>query len=105
MTGDSSINDDSPANRDKSIAKVDVATEEPVVVNGSDDEEFRKWKAGRHEWLIIIDLVAVVLIVVCRVRHLEREFHSDHLLGARCYHSSSSTLSKIYTPRSKNIKS
>jgi hypothetical protein len=32
--------------------------------NGSDDEEFLAWKAGRREWLIIIDLVAVALVVV-----------------------------------------
>ena len=35
------------------------------LANGSNYEEFLSWKAGRREWLIVIDLVAVALVVVC----------------------------------------
>ena len=43
-----------------------VAIDGPIddLTNGSDDEEFLSWKAGRREWMIIIDLVAVALVVV-----------------------------------------
>jgi hypothetical protein len=34
------------------------------LVNGLENEEFLSWKAGRREWLIVLDLVAVALVVV-----------------------------------------
>lgn len=46
------------------------------LTNGSDDEEFLSWKAGRREWLIIIDLVSVALVVVRSSRVLIIRFSS-----------------------------
>ena len=34
------------------------------LFNGLKNEEFLSWKAGRREWLIVLDLVAVALVVV-----------------------------------------
>ena len=47
--------------------ELEVTINRPVEesVDRSDDDEFLSWKAGRREWLIIIDLVAVALVVVC----------------------------------------
>ena len=59
--------DDTPPN-DVSGGKELEATINGLVKESADtldDNEFLLWKAGRREWLIIIDLVAVALVVVC----------------------------------------
>ncbi len=41
---------------------IDGAVED--LFNRLKNEEFLSWKAGRQEWLIVLDLVAVALVVV-----------------------------------------
>ena len=78
--------------------KLKVTIDGPVddLVNGSGDEEFLSWKAGRREWLIIIDLVAVALVVV-RGSDTRIARFANPQPGPRCNHSRSGASSKLYT--------
>jgi hypothetical protein len=68
ITGDRGTHDSLPVNDLNASKELEVTSDGLVVdlVNGLNDEEFLLWKAGRHEWMIIIDLVAVALVVVSR---------------------------------------
>lgn len=64
--GDPDVHGDLPIpdlNESKEL-KVTINGPADDLNNGLDDEELLSWKAGRREWLIIIDLVAVALVVV-----------------------------------------
>lgn len=64
--------------------------------NGLKDEEFLSWKAGRREWLIVLDLVAVALVVVRGPETRTARF-ANHQPGPRCNHSRTGTSSKLYS--------
>ncbi len=66
------------------------------LVNGLNDEEFLSWKAGRREWLIVLDLVAVALVVVCGQDTRTARFANTQP-GPRCNHSRPSTSSRLYS--------
>ena len=58
---------ETPTNDLNGSKELEVTINGPVEesANTSNDDEFLLWKAGQREWLIIIDLVAVALVVVC----------------------------------------
>lgn len=66
------------------------------LVNGLKDEEFLSWKAGRREWLIVLDLVAVALVVVCGQDTRTARFANPQP-GPRCNHSRPGTSSRLYS--------
>ena len=65
------------------------------LVNGLKDEEFLSWKAGRREWLIVLDLVAVALVVV-RGPEIRIARFANPRPGPRCNNSRTGTSSKLY---------
>jgi hypothetical protein len=64
--------------------------------NALKNEEFLSWKAGRREWLIVLDLVAVALVVVREPETRTARF-ADPQPGPRCNHSRPGTSSKLCT--------
>lgn len=95
--GDPDVHGDLPIpdlNESKEL-KVTINGPADDLNNGLDDEELLSWKAGRREWLIIIDLVAVALVVVSGPDTPMARFPNP-LTGTRCNHSRSGTSSKLY---------
>jgi hypothetical protein len=66
IMGDRGTNDSLTTNDLGGSKELEVTIDGPVdeSVERSDEDEFLSWKAGRREWLIIIDLVSVALVVV-----------------------------------------
>ncbi|PMD31069.1 MFS general substrate transporter [Hyaloscypha variabilis F] len=65
IMGDRGTNDSLTTNDLGGSKELEVTINGPVdeSVERSDEDEFLSWKAGRREWLIIIDLVSVALVV------------------------------------------
>ena len=87
-----------PADDQNESKELKVTIDEAVedLFNGLKNEEFLSWKAGRQEWLIILDLVAVALVVVREPKTQSAGF-ADPQPGPRCNHSRPGTSSKLCT--------